>query len=98
MYVHEKRNNAYTYICTELEIAACHLPFSEQNMNMADQNLVGSAIRLTTKLRAESLITAITLKCQFVLPISRFSDKDSFVLCMYVYVHTYIRTYIISDG
>ena len=22
----------------ELEIAACHLPFSEQNMNMADQN------------------------------------------------------------
>ena len=22
----------------ELEIAACHLPFSEQSMNMADQN------------------------------------------------------------
>ena len=22
----------------ELEIAACHLPFSKQNMNMADQN------------------------------------------------------------
>ena len=48
------------YVCTlyewelirmyaELEIAACHLPFSEQNMNMADQNSVGSAIWLTTK-------------------------------------------------
>ena len=26
------------HLCAELEIAACHLPFSEQNMNMADQN------------------------------------------------------------
>ena len=27
-----------------LEIVVCHLPFSEQNMNMADQNQVGLAI------------------------------------------------------
>jgi hypothetical protein len=33
----------------ELEIAACHLPFSEQNMNMADLYWAGSAIWLTTK-------------------------------------------------
>jgi hypothetical protein len=35
------------FLVPELEIAARHLPFSEQNMNMADQNIVGSAIWLT---------------------------------------------------
>ena len=34
----------YVIVTAEPEIAACHLPFSEQNMNMADQNWVGSAI------------------------------------------------------
>ena len=58
-------------------------------MNMADQNWVGSAIWLTTKLRAESLLLAITVECQLVLPISTFTIKDSFVLGMYTctYVH-----------
>ena len=32
------------YSVAGLEIAVCHLPFSEQNMNMADQNQVGSDI------------------------------------------------------
>ena len=56
---------------------------------MADQNSVESAIWLTTKLRAESLISAITVECQFVLLISRFNAKDSFVLCkrVHAYVH-----------
>ena len=35
-------------------------------------------------------ISAITVECQFVLPIPRFSAKDSFVLCMYTC--TYVRT------
>jgi hypothetical protein len=72
-----------------LEIEACHLPLSKQNMNMADQNWVGPAIWLTTELRAESSLKAITVKWQFVLPISRFTAKDSFVLCMdaCMYVH-----------
>ena len=63
---------------SELEIAVCHLPFSEQNVNTW----------LTTKLRVESLILAITIECQFVVPISSPSTKDSFVLgtrvCTYI--------------
>ena len=49
-YVHNENSesdthiNVHIYICmyirtyAELEIAAGHLPFSEQNMNMADQD------------------------------------------------------------
>ena len=36
------------------------------------------------------MAVTVKIECQFVLPISRSSDKDSFVLCMYTctYIHT----------
>ena len=45
-------------------------------------------------MRAESLILAITVECQFVLPISRFSVKDSFVLSMHVHMYACIHVHM----
>ena len=37
-YVRTYVQYSYAHTVTELEIAACHLPFSQLNMNMAEQN------------------------------------------------------------